>query len=251
MIADHDDVENSLPAYLMGTAEPDEAEMVRAHLEGCPSCRQFAQRMQRALGSLPLAVEPASPPRQLRERILAAAAAAPRAATSPYAPGRAVRLPIPRGGKWLRPAPSFRAQVAAAAIVAFALGGGLGIGLGRVLGPTSPNPATAVAQYSFSGTGTMAGAQGRVYELRQQGLTLVQFTGLPRPGPGRIFELWLISKDGHPDPGGVFVSDSEGGQVLVLARSLSGLKALAVTEEVGPNGTQAPTQQPQLVGSVG
>ena len=96
----------------------------------------------------------------------------------------------------------------------------------------------------------MAGAQGRVYELRQQGLTLVQFTGLPRPGPGRIFELWLISKDGHPDPGGVFVPDSGGGQVIVLARSLSGLNALAVTEEVGPNGTQAPTQQPQLVGSV-
>ena len=251
MIADHDDIENSLPAYLMGIAEPDEAAMVRGHLEGCPRCRQFAQRMQRALGSVALAVEPASPPARLRERILAAAAAVPQAATSPPTPERAVRLPVPRGGRWLRPAPRFRSAVAATAVVAFALGGGLGLGLGRVLPPTSPNPATAVAQYSFSGTGTMARAQGHVYELRQEGLTLVQFTGLPRPGPGMIFELWLISKDGHADPGAVFIPDSEGGHVLVLARSISGLKALAVTEEVGPNGTQAPTQQPQLISSVG
>jgi hypothetical protein len=43
----------------------------------------------------------------------------------------------------------------------------------------------------------------------------------------------------------------KGGHVLVLARSLSGVNALAVTEEAGPNGTQAPTQQPQLVGSLG
>jgi len=250
MIAEHDDIENSLPAYLMGTAEPDESEMVRAHLEGCPSCLQFARRMQRALGSLPLAVEPASPPARLREKILGAAAGSSSVASSPPRPKIVFRLPQPRGGNWLRPAPGFRAAVAAAAIVAFALGGGLGLGLGR-LTPTSHQPGTAVAQYSLSGSGAMAGAQGRVYELRQEGLTLVQFTGLPRLGPGRIFELWLISKDGHPAPGAVFVPDSEGGHVLVLARSLSGVNTLAVTEEAGPNGTQAPTQQPQLIGSLG
>jgi hypothetical protein len=39
--------------------------------------------------------------------------------------------------------------------------------------------------------------------------------------------------------------------VVVLARGLSGLKALAVTEEIGPTGSQAPTPQPQLAGAVG
>jgi anti-sigma-K factor RskA len=251
MIADHDEIESALPAYLMGTAEPEEAEMVRAHLEGCLSCQRVARRMQRALGALPLGADEATPRARLRERILAAAADLPNASSSQVKGGRAVRLPLPKVRLWPRQTSSFRAAVAAVAIVAFALGGGLGLGLGRALTPTPPKPATAIVQHSLSGTGAMTGAQGRVYELREEGLTLVEFTGLPQPGQGRIFELWLISKDGHPDPGAVFAPDSGGGHVVVLARSLSGLKALAVTEEVGPMGSQAPTQQPQLAGAVG
>src|SRR5258708_25596145 len=106
MTADHDDIENALPAYLMGTAEPDEAEIVRAHLEGCSSCREFARQMQRALDSLPLAVEPASPPAGLRERILAAAAAAPPPAPSPPKVERAVTFLTPPRRTWLRPPPA-------------------------------------------------------------------------------------------------------------------------------------------------
>ena len=251
MIADHDEIENALPAYLMGTAEPEEAEMVRAHLEGCSSCQRAARRTQRALGAVPLGADEASPPALLRERILAAAAGLPHVSSSYAKRGRAMRLPLPKVRLWPPQTPSLRAGVAAVAIIAFALGGGLGLGLGRALTPTPPEPATAIVQHSLSGTGAMAGAQGRVYELRQQGLTLVEFTGLPQPGQGRIFELWLISKDGHPDPGAVFPPDSGGGHVVVLARSLLGLKALAVTEEVGPMGSQAPSQQPQLAGAVG
>jgi anti-sigma-K factor RskA len=251
MIADHDEIENALPAYLMAMAEPEEAEMVRAHLEGCSSCQRVARRMQRALGALPLGADEATPPARLRERILTAAADLPHASTTQVKGRRAVRLPLPKVRLWPSQTSSFRAAVAAVAIVAFALGGGLGLGLGRALTPTPSKPATAIIQYSLSGTGAMTGAQGRVYELRQEGLTLVQFTGLPQPGSGRIFELWVISKDGHPDPAAVFAPDSVGSHVVVLARSLSGLKALAVTEEVGPMGTQAPTQQPQLAGAVG
>jgi anti-sigma-K factor RskA len=97
----------------------------------------------------------------------------------------------------------------------------------------------------------MTGAQGRVFELRQEGLTLVQFSGLPQLEPGRVYELWLIPKEGQPAPAGVFAPDQEGSYVAVIARNLAGLKALAVTDEISPNGTSAPTQQPQLVGSVG
>jgi anti-sigma-K factor RskA len=246
MNAEHDEIQNSVAAFLLGAADPEEAELVRAHLEGCVSCQELARRLQRALGALPLAVNPVSPPAELRDRILAAAAESRQPARMRQQQTRALR--VLRAGVLAWP-PVSGVRIAAAAIVAFALGVGLGLGLGRYV-PSQVQPPSTVAQYSLSGTGSMAGAQGRVFELKQEGLTLVQFNGLPQNAPGRVYELWLISTDGHPAPAGVFAPDSNGGHVVLLPRTLAGLKALAVTEEIAPNGASAPTQQPQLVGSV-
>ncbi len=249
MIADHDEIENTLTAFLLGATDAEEAEVIRVHLEGCASCQALAQRLRRSVDALPLAVDLVAPPVRLRERILAAAAVA-RQATR----GRPQRAPIPRlprprtrGLPWT---PRFQATIAAAAVVAFALGAGLGLGLGRSVAPAQQS-AAAVAEYSLSGTGAMAGAHGRVFELRREGLTLVQFSGLRQPDQGKVYELWLISKDGQASPASVFVPDSQGSHVVVLARNLAGLKALAVTAERAPDGATAPTQQPEMVGSLG
>src|SRR5436309_2923401 len=85
----------------------------------------------------------------------------------------------------------------------------------------------------------------------EQGLTLVEFSGMPALEAGKVYELWLIPQQGDPVPAAVFKPDAEGSHVVVLARNLRGVKALAVTAEAGPNGTTAPTEQPQLVGTVG
>jgi len=249
MIADHDEIQDSLAAFLLGTSDAEEAEAVRAHLDGCAICQALAQRLQLSIDAVPLAVELVPPPARLGERILAAAAVSRQSTRS-----RPLRAPVPRlrrpSGRSRPWATRLRATIAAAAVVAFALGAGLGLGLGRSIGPAQ-QPAVAVGQYSLSGTGAMAGAQGRVFELRQEGLTLVQFSGLPQPDQGKVYELWLIPKDGQPSPAGVFAPDSQGGHVVVLPRNLAGLKALAVTAEKAPDGVAAPTQQPELIGSLG
>jgi len=49
----------------------------------------------------------------------------------------------------------------------------------------------------------------------------------------------------------VFVPDSNGGKVVLVNRSLAGYAVMAVTNEPGPDGSAAPTQQPQLYGNVG
>jgi anti-sigma-K factor RskA len=140
------------------------------------------------------------------------------------------------------------AGVAVAAVVAFALGAGIGLGIGR----TTVAPTTAgVAQFSMTGTGVMQGAHGNVFELRHEDLTFVQFSGLPQIAPDRVYELWLIPTNGQPVPGAVFAPDLRGAQTVVLAHDLAGYKALAVTEEAAPNGATAPTQQPQLTGTLG
>jgi anti-sigma-K factor RskA len=240
--SEHDELENAVAAYMLGACDEEEAAMVAAHLEGCPGCRELARRLRRVTAAIPLSAEPVPPPARLRARLLAVAAG-----TAPETLPRGRSLPrrLPRPARnltwvWLRPV---AAVVAVAA--AFALGTGLGSGLGRA-GP-APQPA---AQYAMTGSGDLAGAHARIYDLRAQGLTLIQFGGLPALASGRVYELWLISPAGQATPGGVFVPDADGSHVFLLGRSLAGLKALAVTEEPGPAGSPAPTQQPQLVGAV-
>src|SRR5260370_11795019 len=75
MITDHDELEISVAAFVLGALEDQEAEEVRRHLETCPTCPAFADGLRRAVGALPLAVEPVPPPTDLRDRILAAAGA--------------------------------------------------------------------------------------------------------------------------------------------------------------------------------
>jgi len=246
---DHEEIEDLLAAFVLGTTDPEEDALVREHLEGCSTCTRVVQRLQRALGALPLAAESVTPPQRLREQILAAAGASRRPEITAPRRARVLRLRPARTGLW--PAGGgWRSAIAASAIVAFALGAGLGLGLGRTIGP-QPAPVSGVAQYSLSGSGAMSGAQGRVFELKQQGLTLVEFSNLPELEAGKVYELWLIPSQGQPSPGGVFRPDPGGSHVVVLARNLQGVTALAVTAEPGPAGTSAPSQQPELVGKVG
>lgn len=245
MIADHDEMEASVAALVLGALDDEEADAVRQHLETCPTCPGLAADLRRAVGALPFAVEPLPPPTDLRDRILAAAGAD----TTPALRARRELIPArrPARRRWVLWSPA--AAAAAAAVVAFALGAGLGLGIGRSTAP--PPPAAAVAQYSLSGTGPMAGAHGSVFQLKREGLTFVQFSGLPPIASDHVYELWLIPNSGQPVPGAVFAPDTSGGQVVVLARDLSGYRTMAVTEEAAPNGAPAPTQQPQLTGALG
>ena len=246
---DHEEIEDLLAAYVLGATDPEEDGLIRAHLEGCASCTATVQRLRRALGAVPLAVEAVPPPQRLRQEILVAAAASRRSEVAPPSRARVLRLRPPRARGWQFGA-GWRQSVAAAAVVAFALGAGLGIGIGRSFAP-QPAPSANVVQHSLSGSGAMSGAEGRVFELRQQGLTLVEFSNLPELDTGKVYELWLIPRQGQPVPAGVFRPDPGGSHVVVLPRNLNGLTALAVTAEAGPNGTSAPSQQPQLIGTVG
>jgi anti-sigma-K factor RskA len=251
----HEEIEDMLAAYVLDALEPEDRESVRAHLEGCATCTATVRRLERARDAMPLAVDVVEPPPRLRESILAAAsgegnAARPKAARPKAAlPSKVLPLPRPAGPRpRFAPPRGLTAGIAAAAVIAFALGAGLGLGVGRSLTPNPP--ASSVAQYRLTGSGTMSGATGQVYELENQGLTLVEFRNLPALQAEKVYELWLIPGQGNPIPAGVFMPDQGGGHVVVLARNLQGVSALAVTVEAGPDGAPAPTQQPELVGNV-
>jgi anti-sigma-K factor RskA len=248
-MSEHEQLEDSVAAWVLGAVDAREAEMLRAHIETCPTCPELVVRLRRAVNSLPLVVDEVAPPARLRESILAAAAASPRIAPAP-GPTRGKVRPAPintRKFEWrvLERIPAY----AAAAAVMLALV--VGIVAGDLAGRSSSTPAPAqVVRYTMSGHDGLAGASANVVVLKSDGVALVTFNGLPSPGSGKVYELWLITPASRADPAGVFVPDTNGTTIVVVNRPLKGYTTIAVTTEQGPDGSTIPSQQPQMSGSL-
>jgi anti-sigma-K factor RskA len=248
-MSEHDELETLVAGWVLGALEPGEVESVRAHIETCPICRDAALRLGRVVGALPLEVEEVTPPAALRERILAAAAtsqgsrralAPPKTRTKQYRPAtRSSNLSDqPRG--WV-------SAYAAAATVVLALV--VGLIAGDVIGRQAP-ASTPVVRTALVGHQGLASARANIIDLKSDGVALVDFSGMPQLDSGRVYEIWLITAGGRADPAGVFVPDTNGSKFVLVGRSLAGYAQMAVTIEVGPDGTLAPTQQPELYGSL-
>jgi hypothetical protein len=67
---------------------------------------------------------------------------------------------------------------------------------------------------------------------------------------GKVYEVWLITPHGRADPAAVSSCHSNGSKVVLVNYSLSGYSVMAVTREAGPSGTDAPTEQPQMAGTL-
>lgn len=240
-MSEHEELESSVAAWVLGALEPEDAETLRAHVDGCASCREVADGLRRVVGALPLAVDEVAPPARLRSRVLAAAAAKRPEAAAPPSVRRPKQPVLIRPGL-ARRMPTY--ALAAVAVVALLVG----VVVGQVA--LRPPAQSQVSRFTLSGHEGLAGARATVIDLRSDGLALVDFTGLPAPGPGRVYEVWLIPAGGSPVPAGVFVPDGNGAKVVLISRSVAGYSQVAVTNEAGPDGTSAPTQQPQLYGSV-
>lgn len=243
-MSDHEELESSVAAWVLGALEPEEAETLRSHVDGCATCREVEKRLRRVVGALPLVAEEVSPPARLRARVLAAAA------TGRSEVMTAVEAPRRRPKPVRVPGPGFARRIPGYAMAAVALVALLvGIVVGEVaLHPSAP--AQPVARYTLVGHADMAGARATVVDLRSDGVALVDFTRLPAPGPGRVYQVWLIPSKGAPVSAAVFVPDPNGARVVILNRSLAGYSEIAVTNEAGPDGAEAPTQQPQLSGTL-
>ena len=247
-MSDHPELENEVAVYLLVASEPDEMERVRAHLTGCNECRVVAARLQLVVDALPMAVELIAPPARLKANIMAAASA-PRSRPLPGTVAESTpRNKRTRPNRWrgllpYAPPPS-QVAIVLLALVVFGLGGW---NLWLASQPSASE--SQVVQVTLTGTGPMAGAEAKVVDLRDQGVALVNFSHLPPISPDRVYEVWLITADGHPEAAAVFQSDANGGKTLVIGKDIRRYKLIAVTVETGPDGSAAPSHSPSLSGS--
>jgi anti-sigma-K factor RskA len=204
-------------AYALDALDTEESDAYEAHLAECERCRDELAEFSSVAASLAHAVEPASPPPALRERILDAA--------------RAERPNVvPLRPRWAYPVAAVAAVAACAAV-----GLGIwGVTLDNRLGNSS---AQAIQRVPVSG----APNSFVVYSGGSAGLVL---SDLAAPPAGKTYEAWVIQGK-VASPAGLFRGGA-GTTYLPLARTVPRGSKVAVTVEPA-GGSARPTTQPFLV----
>ena len=226
-------IEELLAAHALGALPDADIAEVRAHLAGCAGCRAAGAGMRSAADILALSVEPVTPPRALRARVMAAVQADVRATAPP------ARAPWWRGA-WRR-IPAGRPLTAAGLAFAVATGA-LAVALVVHRGSGSPPP-------------TVASACGLVGEPRTCGtlswdpathagvLTVTGMEPIPTVGgvPTASYEVWLVRAD-HSAVAAAFLVPSPDHRTMTAALQgdLGAFVSVDTTREPA-GGSDAPT----------
>lgn len=240
-------VTDLIPAYALGALEPDELDRADRHLEDCAQCQALAREMMRVADELLLAAPPLSAPPATRERVLARVRALPASDETGAAgggPNRALGATRP-----LAPANPFARFWRL--LVGEPEPGDLGDQedeLDRALRDLLLDPECYVTAVAGTPEAPNASARLVASPRRPQGVLLAN--GLRAPGPGRVYQVWLL-RDGQPVPNRLFTVDRRGrGVSLVrMGRDAGGFDTVAVTPEP-EGGSPGPTGPIVLAGSL-
>ena len=185
----------------------------------------------------------AAPPSELRGRVLSAVADDGRVLSAVADDGRLLSavaddtvrtLPSaqparPRRTAWL--------SAAAALLIGF---GALGVGLS--LRPTAPQPSPAQQVFSASDVHTVSGAipaggTATVVFSRDRNAGVLVMNDVPPPGPGTVYQMWLVSADGATSAGTMDAEAVAPSTTAVLS-DLGNSTKLAFTVEPASGSTQ-------------
>lgn len=227
MSADCARVEESLGAYVLGACPPPEAELIATHLERCAACARTAARLGEAADALLAPLPAVAPDPIVKQRVMERV----RADASLF---EAARTPAPARRSW-RPARTLALACALLLAVATAVAG-LGLPGGGAGGPRVL-AASIDAEVAPGATGSL--------EVREGGLRL-EARGLPAPGRGRTYQVWVRRGRGAPRPAGAVMHPAgEGRREAVLSpRDRDADQVLVTSEPLA--GSEVPTRPPVL-----
>jgi anti-sigma-K factor RskA len=228
----HEQYEENVGAYLLGALPELEAEVFEKHVATCADCRRELEQLRVAAEALPRAVEPVVPPPELKESLM----------RTVWAEAEERREARPKR-RWSRPflerLPRLSPGLAvAAAACVLAIGIAIGVGVANIGG--SSKTLTALVDHARAPSGNAS----LVVPASRKG-AILNVQGLPDPGPGKVYEVW-VQRDGTLQPAGALFSVASGGSGTAgIPGSLEGVQAVAVTAERA-GGALKPTQMPLL-----
>lgn len=196
------DLHDLTAAYALDALDGNEVEAYERHLSQCEECRAELAELNETAAALAFGVVAPAPPARLRAAILETAADE-RANVIPFLQRR-----------WVARGLAVAAAAAACIVV------GLAVAL------TRSGNSTQVSMSLIRGTG---------------GKATVHFAGLAAVSSDRTYELWVIPKNGAPQPAGLFRDGTS--MTIHLKRAVPQGATVAVTIERA-GGTSAPTTTP-------
>jgi anti-sigma-K factor RskA len=223
-----DTIHELTAAYALGALDGPETEAFEEHLRHCEDCREQVAILRDTAAYLAHDAPAATPPPELRERVLSAVRAER---------GSVVRL-RPR---WAVPVASLAAVAACAALALGLWAATLHHGLGdREALLRSQAGALAVAATPGARRIPLSGGHG-VLVVTPSGRAALILSGLPKPRPGKTFEAWVVSGK-TAEPAGVFSPHGDT-TAVELGRSVPDGAQVALTIERS-GGAPQPTGAP-------
>ena len=210
--------------YALGSLDAEERAEFERHLETCASCRAEVQSFREVSGLFARGVAHATPPAELRARVL-----------------RQARRARPAILPW-----------AAAAVVVLAILGGFGYWRAREELDSTKYVVAALLDSSVAITDLAATGKApsmRLYWNRARNIVVVAAFDLPPAPAGRTYQLWAIEKGRAPVSVGTFNSAPSGRTVIALQMPAGVQPEVSAVTEEPAGGSPEPTQQPFLVGS--
>ena len=224
-------------AYALDALTPDEAAAFRKHLEACPACQQEVFELRAAAAQMG-ASQTATPPIELRQRIMAAAD------RQPQLPPLVDRSPVSTGAEEpeevRRPRPRWFPRLAAAAAVAVIAGVGVTQLTEEEPQTQLATPVVRVFEANDADTATVPTKNGgsvSVAVSRSLGKVAVDSHRLPELNRGRVYQMWTIAGDDVESAG---IVKTDRGATMPLPGTGS---QVAITVEPA-GGSERPTTSP-------
>jgi anti-sigma-K factor RskA len=240
--------------HALGALDPDERRDLDEHLtRGCPNCVRGVREARHVAASLAYSAPEQDPPARLRARVIAA--------VSPPAQRES-------GWSWITHAWATVALVLLIAVVWYGytqrrlseevananrrlaqletLNNELAA-RNKVLAEAMDLIALPESRQLVFGATEREPPRGRVWVNAQRGVVLMA-SRLPEAPAGKIYEMWIVPKQGAPVPAGLFHSSPRGvaSHVWLQPVDLAAAAAVAVTLEPEA-GSPAPTSTPLIV----
>ena len=201
--------------YALDALDADEEREFEEHLASCEACREELASLREATAALAYGAVGPAPPPELKERIMAEAAAE-----------RPNVVSLPQRRSWTAP-------LAAAAAIAAAVA--IGVGVYAATRPASTDPLASVLAQPGAKLVPM-GDRGAL-AVAPDGTAAIALT-VPHAPAGKTYEAWVI-RDGAAQRAGLF----SGATVLRIDRPVKPGSVVAVTLERA-GGVDAPTTKP-------